>query len=80
MPDKFDPYREALIMEATTVWPEEFDDIEPEEKERVEGLLQAAPEDAAAREYVRVQTGFCSQIPVTEDDRHRVQSGTTRLS
>ena len=26
MADKFDPYREALIVEADTIWPDEFDD------------------------------------------------------
>ena len=36
MPDKFDPYREALIVEEKTVWPEEFDELEPELRRRVE--------------------------------------------
>ena len=25
MADKFDPYREALVMELATIWPEEYD-------------------------------------------------------
>ena len=29
MADKFDPYREALIVEVETQWPEEYDDWEP---------------------------------------------------
>ena len=26
MADKFDPYREALVVEVDTQWPEEYDD------------------------------------------------------
>ena len=29
MPNEFDPYREALVIEAVTDWPEEYDDWEP---------------------------------------------------
>jgi hypothetical protein len=74
VPDKFDPYREALIMETVTIWPEEYDELEPEEKERLEERLHADPESASALEYVRVHTGFCRKITVTEDDLQRVQS------
>ena len=36
MPDKFDAYREALIMETNTVWPDDYDDLEEAEKQRTE--------------------------------------------
>ena len=36
MADDFDPYREALVMEILTIWPDEYDTWEPEEKARVE--------------------------------------------
>ena len=74
MPDKFDPYREALVMEEETIWPEEFDDWEPADKARLEKSLHADPENVAQLEYVRLHTGFCRQITVTEDDIERVQS------
>ena len=43
MADKFDPYREALIVEVETQWPDEYDDWEPTERARVERLLHQAP-------------------------------------
>lgn len=72
MPDTFDAYREALIMETATMWPEEYDEMEPAEKERISQALHADPESCADIEYVRVHTGFCRQITVTEADLERV--------
>jgi hypothetical protein len=72
MPDKFDPYREALIMETNTIWPPEYDDVEPAEKARVEAALHGDPEKCASLEYVRVHTGFCRQITVTSADLDRI--------
>lgn len=72
MPDKFDAYREALIMEHETVWPEEYDHLEPEEKSRLEEALHADPENASVLEYVRVHTGFSRKITVTAEDLERV--------
>lgn len=72
MPDSFDPYREALIVETTTMWPEEYDDLEPAEKERIAAALHADPENCSTIEYVRMHTGFCRQVTVTEDDVSRV--------
>ncbi len=74
MPDKFDPYREALIMEQETVWPEEYDHLESEEKDRLAELLHADPENASTLEYVRVHTGFCRRLTVTQDDLERVEA------
>ena len=72
MADKFDPYREAVVVETTTVWPEEYDELEPAEKARIAEALHADPENCANLEYVRMHTGFCRQITVTEDDIERV--------
>jgi hypothetical protein len=72
MADKFDPYREALVVEARTIWPEEYDDWEPEERYRVEALLHAKPQEAAELNYVRQHTGFSREITVTPEDLERV--------
>lgn len=72
MADKFDPYREALVMETETEWPEEYDDWEPSERARIEQALHAKPEEASELEYVRTHTGFCRRIRVTPDDVERI--------
>jgi hypothetical protein len=72
MADKFDPYREALIVETETQWPEEYDDWEPSERARLERMLHEQPEQAAQIEYVRVHTGFCRRIIVTPEDVQRL--------
>lgn len=72
MADQFDPYREALIVEVETAWPDEYDDWEPTERARVERLLHSSPEAASQLEYVRTHTGFCRRIVVTADDIERV--------
>jgi len=74
MADKFDPYREALVMETVTIWPEEYDDWEPDERSRVEAALHADPENVAELEYVRSHTGFCRTITVTPEDIERLSS------
>ena len=72
MADKFDPYREALIVEVETQWPEEYDDWEPGERARVERLLHQRPQEASQLEYVRQHTGFLRRIVVTPEDIARV--------
>ena len=72
MPDKFDPYRESLIMETVTVWPEEYDEVSVAKRQRIEESLHADPEACSMLEYVRVHTGFCRTITVTEEDLERV--------
>ncbi|HUG67130.1 MAG TPA: hypothetical protein VMM76_05240 [Pirellulaceae bacterium] len=72
MADKFDPYREAIVVEANTVWPEVYDELEPAEKARIASALHADPASCANLEYIRMHTGFCRQITVTEDDVDRV--------
>ena len=73
MADTFDPYREALVMETNTVWPDDYPDLTPAEKVRIERALHAAPDQCANLEYVRVHTGFCRTITVTSDDVMRVR-------
>jgi hypothetical protein len=71
MADTFDPYREALVVEAETVWPAD-DTHDPRERYHIEALLHAHPEQAAHLEYTRVHTGFARRIHVTDEDLARV--------
>jgi hypothetical protein len=73
MPDKFDPYREALVVETNTIWPAEHEPIKADEKERMERALHADPRTCAHLEYLRVHTGFCRQITVTAADIERLR-------
>ena len=72
MADKFDPYREALVMETTTIWPPALEALPAGEKVRLEERLHGDPAACAALEYVRTHTGFCRQITVTEADVQRL--------
>jgi hypothetical protein len=72
MPDKFDPYREALVVEKNTIWPEEHDRMAADEKTRIDEALHADAKQCAQLEYVRVHTGFCRQITVTAEDVKRL--------
>lgn len=71
MADKFDPYREALVVETTTIWPEGTD-LDPYRRAEIESALHASPEEAANLAYIRTHTGFCRQITVTDEDLERV--------
>jgi hypothetical protein len=72
MPNEFDPYREALVMEHATVWPDEFEAWESSDRARVELALHADPKDCSELTYLRQHTGFCRQITVTEADLERL--------
>jgi hypothetical protein len=72
MADTFDPYREALVVETLTIWPEEFARVLPAERKGIEERLHADAEHAKQLEYVRLHTGFCRQITVTAEDLERV--------
>jgi hypothetical protein len=72
MANDFDPYREALIVENLTVWPEEYDDWSLTDRQRIEALLHSEPQQAAQLEYLRQHTGFCRQITVTPADLERL--------
>jgi hypothetical protein len=73
MADKFDAYRESLIVETTTVWPDPLDSVQEAEKQRIADALHSDPEKAAHLEYVRTHTGFCRQITVTDQDLQRLR-------
>jgi len=72
MANAFDPYREALVVETQTIWPDEYDDWDDADRERLSEKLHAAPQDAAEMDYVRMHTGFCRQIKVTPADIQRL--------
>ncbi len=74
MSDKFDRYREALVVEARTSWPDEFDDLDVDDKSRIEQVLHADASNCAELEYVRMHTGFCRHITVTKEDVERARS------
>jgi hypothetical protein len=73
MADKFDPYREALVVETATVWPAELAaGIDPAGREQIETRLHAEAGQAVDLLYVRLHTGFCRQITVTAEDLRRI--------
>ncbi len=74
MPDKFDPYREALVVETETIWPEDLRQWPAADKTRLARLLHAEPNAAAQLEYVRTHTGFCRRIVVQEADVKRLMA------
>ena len=73
MADKFDPYREALVVENDTVWPEGLAHLTRDERRRIEDRLHADAAHAAELEYVRLPTGFCRRITVTAQDLERLK-------
>jgi hypothetical protein len=74
--ETFDPYREALVVEEETLWPEDARAVaagwDPAERRRVERALHRNPALAVKLDYVRVHTGFCRRITATPDDLRRV--------
>ena len=71
MADKFDPYREALVVETATVWPADWQVQQPQ-RPALEEKLHADPAACAQLEYIRVHTGFCRRITVTPTDIARL--------
>jgi hypothetical protein len=74
MADPFDPYREALVVETSFVWPAELGPVSQAERERIERALLADPARAAEREYVRLASGFARRITVAVADLERLKS------
>lgn len=72
MADDFDPYREALVIETVTIWPEQFEGLSEAEKRQIEARLHAEPKEVAELEYIRQHTGFRRQISVTAADLERL--------
>jgi hypothetical protein len=75
MPNAFDPYREALVIEQNTIWPDTLENSPNAQAERVriETLLHSDPARAADLAYIRLHTGFCRQISVTAEDLQRLK-------
>jgi hypothetical protein len=71
--DKFDPYREAQVVEIDTVWPDDVI-LDRAEKARLEPRLHADAAQCGNLEYIRVHTGFCRKITATLEDIERVQA------
>jgi hypothetical protein len=73
MADPFDPYREALVVETLTIWPDEFTSVPPAERKRIEERLHADAQHAKELDYVRLHAGFCRRITVTAEDMERLK-------
>ena len=73
MATEFDRYREALVIEQYTIWPEEYEDWEPGQRARVEQRLHAEPDKAAELRYERLHSGFARIITVTAEDLARLK-------
>jgi hypothetical protein len=69
----YDAYREALVVEATTAWPDECAGVAAAQRERIARLLHADPKNAGQLEYVRLHAGFCRRITVTPADLERLK-------
>ena len=70
--DKFDPYREALVVESVTVWPADWRTSQPTGVPRWKSSCTPIRPPAAQLEYIRVHTGFCRRITVTPADLARL--------
>lgn len=71
MGNPFDPYREALVVEHSTVWPDELAHVADTDRSRVEAWLHGHPDQAHELSYLRLPTGFHRQITVTAEDLQR---------
>jgi hypothetical protein len=76
MANPFDTYREALVVEQSTLWPETLANAPtaPTERERIEKLLHQEPSQATELEYIRLSTGFNRKITVTAEDLERLKT------
>lgn len=72
MGEAFDPYRDALVIEQKTVWPAELASLPDEEKARIEKTLHADASAASELDYIRLHSGFCRTITVSQADVERV--------
>ena len=81
MANALDPYREALVIETKTIWPDDLPSAPQGELERrrIEECLHADPAHTDELQYLRLHTGFIRQITVTAADlsafaEHRVKN------
>lgn len=73
MADKYDPYRERLVVETQTVWPEGCEIPPGAQRGRLALLAHQHAAEAEQLEYVRVHTGFCRRITMTPGEIARLQ-------
>lgn len=76
MPNTYDPYREALVVERSTIWPESLSPAPTAlaEREQIEMRLHGEPSQSAELEYIRLATGFQRKITVTAADLERLKT------
>ncbi|QDU87149.1 hypothetical protein Pla175_05050 [Pirellulimonas nuda] len=72
MPDKFDPYREALVMETLTQWPADLAHVPQADRARIAAALHADARGVERLSYVRTHTGFQRRIEVSVRDLERM--------
>lgn len=70
--NEFDAYRDALVMETATLWPDDLSAVDAARRRRVEQALHSQPQQAAQLEYVRTHSGFCRRITVSDADLARI--------
>jgi hypothetical protein len=70
MANQFDPYRDALVVETLTVWPESLTGapLGDSVRRRIEDRLHLDPASASELEYIRLHAGFIRKITVTATD------------
>ncbi len=73
MPDKFDPYREALVVETVTEWPPDLAHVPTVDRPRIANALHADPRAVGQLYYVRMHTGFQRRIVVSAADLEKMQ-------
>lgn len=73
MADKFDPYREGLVVETATVWSADLKGIWASDRQQMAAQLHADAQQASQLEYIRVPSGFCRRITVTAQDVERLK-------
>jgi len=78
MAEAFDPYRDALVIEQSTVWPDELATLSDDEKARIEKALHADPTAVSELDYIRLHSGFCRTITVTQADIDRLSATTNK--
>lgn len=72
MANEFDPYREALVVETSTLWPDDYAAWDANTKENLAQRLHSSAADAAELKYDRMHTGFARVITVTPVDLKRL--------
>ncbi len=70
--EKYDPRREALVMETRTNWDPELAGLSEADKEWLARAVHEHPEKAAKIGYERSHTGFTREITVTVADVERL--------